>query len=117
MATKATRPKVKSRAAARRPRRAGKASRRRKGPTKAQIQELVGKALTDTDFRSRLSGDPVAAARELGIKFSPKQVNALSTMSPELEKYADGLRRKEELACGPGVLIPIADVAIVTAFA
>jgi len=84
------------------------------GPTKEQLQELVGKAVTDEKFREKLFMNPRETANEMGFEFSDRQVQVFDEMKPELMKQ---LGRGTAPHALPLVLIPIADVAIVAAFA
>jgi hypothetical protein len=43
--------------------------------TQAELEKLIGKALTDASFRSQLLNDPQAAAQSLGITLSADEVN------------------------------------------
>lgn len=81
-----------------------------KSPTQEQIQEFVGKVITDERFRERLFEKPEETAAEMGLKLSAKQLEVLKTMSPEVL----AMLKKQKAVY---VLIPIADVAIVAAFA
>ncbi len=66
------------------------------GPTREQLQELVGKAITSEDFRNRLFADPQGCATEMGFEFSSEQVEALMPLSEEVIKKAEALNQKNE---------------------
>ena len=84
-------------------------------PTSAKMQMLMGKALTDDNFRALLGKDPQAAAAEVGIRFGPAQAQQIKEIQSKIENLAGELKDQGTVAVA--VLIPIADVAIVAAFA
>lgn len=89
---------------------------RERDELKLKLQHLVGKALTDERFRLELGRDPVRAGLELDIRFDEAQVDALRKLHPHILESVAMMERGHYVACGPGVLIPIADVGIVSAF-
>lgn len=91
-----------------------KAKPRLTRPTRAKMQMLMGKALTDETFRTLLSKDPEAAAAQVGIRFGPTQARQIQELQGKINNLARELQEQE--TTGVAVLIPIADVAIVSAF-
>jgi hypothetical protein len=57
--------------------------------TEKEMYELLGRALTDADFRAALADDPVKAAAGLGIDLTEEQAAALK--STELSQGIEGL--------------------------
>jgi hypothetical protein len=57
--------------------------------TEKEMYELLGRALTDGDFRAALADDPVKAAAGLGIDLEEAQAAALK--SKDLSQGFEGL--------------------------
>ncbi len=53
------------------------------------MQELLGRAIADEEFRARLRADPVAAAAELGLRLTDEQSAALK--ATDLSGLSEGL--------------------------
>jgi hypothetical protein len=51
--------------------------------TQAQIERLIGRALTNPGFRTLLLQDPRAAAQQLRYKLDDSQVERIKQVSPE----------------------------------
>lgn len=47
------------------------------------LRYLIGKALTDDDFKAQLLDDPEATAQSEGCTITPQQANALRKMTPD----------------------------------
>jgi predicted DNA binding protein len=45
--------------------------------TQKEIHELIGRVVTDPDFRARIADDPEAAVKDAGYDLTEKQMNAL----------------------------------------
>ena len=51
------------------------------GPTGMDIRErLIGRALTNPDFRAQLFADPTAAASSMGLTLTPQQVARIQSV-------------------------------------
>jgi hypothetical protein len=57
--------------------------------TDAELQELLGRALSDEAFRACLLDDPLRAASAAGYDLTPEQLAALKTV--DLQTVADAL--------------------------
>jgi len=57
--------------------------------TEKEMYELLGRALTDADFRAALADDPLKAAAGLGIDLEEAQATALK--STEVSEAVEGL--------------------------
>ncbi len=53
------------------------------------IQELIGKAMVDADFRKQLAADPATAAKGMGVSLTDEQSAALK--ATDFGKLAQGL--------------------------
>jgi hypothetical protein len=51
--------------------------------TSPAMEQLIGKAVTDADFRQRLVDDPQEAVRSAGIDLSREELQALQGVSRE----------------------------------
>ncbi len=64
-------------------------------PTNDQLDQLVGRALADADFRQRLLADPASAATELGITLLQEQIDHIvelrQSIGPALNHLAQGM--------------------------
>ncbi len=60
--------------------------------TEKEMYELLGRALTDEDFRARLFDDPLSAAREAGYDLTEEQLAALK--ASDLQTIAEGLEER-----------------------
>ena len=47
--------------------------------TEKEMHELVGRAVIDAEFRTKIKQDPIAAAQELGFSLTPEQLEALQS--------------------------------------
>jgi hypothetical protein len=63
--------------------------------TKAELEKLIGKALTDADFRSQLLNDPQAVAQGLGITLSAEEVDRFRSINAS---QADALAKQFDSA-------------------
>ena len=54
----------------------------RQGPSPA-LEQLIGKALTNSEFRQKLVEDPEEAVRSAGLALSPEELQTLQGMSLE----------------------------------
>jgi hypothetical protein len=52
--------------------------------TQAQIERLIGRALTDPEFRTLLLKDPQAAARKLRYTLEESQAERIKAVKPEV---------------------------------
>lgn len=60
-----------------------------------RLATLLGRAVMDAKFATKLSRNPAAAAKSMGILLSGKEVTALREVSaPKLTEVASGLRGK-----------------------
>ncbi len=57
--------------------------------TDVELQELLGRALSDETFRARLLDDPLAAAAEAGYDLTPEQLAVLKAV--DLQTVAEAL--------------------------
>ena len=62
--------------------------------TKDDLRAIAGKALVDPEFRQKLSEDPEAAVKEVGIELTPDQIKALKEM--DKEQFQTGLADLDE---------------------
>jgi hypothetical protein len=51
--------------------------------TDSERARLVGRALLDDEFRSRLLEDPEQAARSLRIKLLPREITGIKQLDPQ----------------------------------
>lgn len=45
--------------------------------TEKEMYELLGRAMTDSEFRAKLIADPAKTAKEAGYTLTPEQVDAV----------------------------------------
>jgi hypothetical protein len=73
--------------------------------TDSERARLVGRALLDDEFRSRLLEDPQKAARSLRIKIGPREVAGIRRLDPkevdEVSKQVQQMAGRDE---HPGIL-------------
>lgn len=50
--------------------------------TQTEINQLIGKAMLETEFRGRLLKDPVGTAREVGIGLTRNQADFILKIEP-----------------------------------
>ncbi len=61
--------------------------------TMSGLERVLGKALLDSDFRSRLLGDPQKAASSIRVKLTTAQVARIRSLDPGLvEWWAQGFQ-------------------------
>jgi hypothetical protein len=73
--------------------------------TDSERARLVGRALLDDEFRSRLLEDPQQAARSLRIKLSPIEAAGIQRLDPQtLDELALQVQRMAGRDGHPGVL-------------
>jgi hypothetical protein len=62
---------------------------------KKTVEELIGRALTDSDFRNKLLGSPEATLAEEGYEVGPEVIEAIKSANPdEVNAVAQGLENK-----------------------
>ena len=67
-----------------------------------EMQELLGRALADEEFRARLFDDPRQAARDVGYELTEEQLAALKTI--DLQTLAEALDERLVKKIGPTFL-------------
>ena len=73
--------------------------------TDSERARLVGRALLDDEFRSRLLADPEQAARSLRIKLLPREVDGIKRLDPQtLAEVAGQVQQMAGRDGHPGVL-------------
>jgi len=45
-----------------------------------EMYQLIGRAVVNGEFRKKLAADPQAAAKELGVTLTPKQLEGIQTV-------------------------------------
>jgi hypothetical protein len=72
--------------------------------TDSERARLVGRALLDDEFRSRLLEDPQKAARSLRIKMSPMEAAAIQRLEPKtLDKVSQQVQNLAGRDEHPGI--------------
>ena len=50
--------------------------------SQAEINQLIGRAMLESDFRARLLKDPQGTARETGIGLTPREAEFIGQIDP-----------------------------------
>ncbi|MEW5985240.1 MAG: Franean1_4349 family RiPP [Chloroflexota bacterium] len=73
-----------------------------------QIQNIIGEAITNEEFRSRLIEDPAAAVREYGYELSEDQVNQLVNLDKEeIEGLLSDVEERLSKAGSPSAVVSV----------
>jgi hypothetical protein len=72
---------------------------------KAELAQVVGRALLDPSFASELGSDPVGAAHSLGVQLSPSDLEALKQLSPTRVSALSALLTSSNGGLGPSALV------------
>ena len=73
--------------------------------TDSERARLVGRALLDNEFRSRLLEDPEKAARSLHIKLLPREIAGIKRLDPQtLAEVSGQVQQMAGRDDHPGVL-------------
>jgi len=75
-------------------------SQRGQMATDVELEDLLGRALSDEAFRARLLDDPLAAAAGAGYDLTPEQLAALKTV--DLQTAAEALDERLVKRLGVG---------------
>ncbi len=60
--------------------------------TEKELEELLGRALTDEEFRARLFDDPQQAARDAGYELTAEQLATLKSI--DMQTVAENLDQR-----------------------
>jgi hypothetical protein len=73
---------------------------RRTAVTQQAVERVLGKLLTDENFRDRFFTNPETASWEAGLSLSPIEFEALSRLSHEaLTRFSEGLDTRISRPC------------------
>lgn len=50
--------------------------------SQTEVNQLIGRAMIESDFRGRLLKDPIGTAREAGIGLTPSQADFIGKIDP-----------------------------------
>jgi putative modified peptide len=68
-----------------------------------QVERIIGRLVTDEEFRERFAADPEGALRalgECGVELTPLEVRGLASIDPEVAaRFAESIDLRLQKAC------------------